>query len=187
MHRQVTPPRFQRTYLIAISTTMGLLALFGCGGHAAEQLPTSRSGSSSTNADTDLAGAAGSSGTDGIGGTMSTAQGGEDMAAGGKSGSATMTIDRAVCEEFSPLWQRRANATTSDCDFCLEYGRCDFPRNGDCVAGTNCVDRHCATLTDGAALCDCVESCFSATLASCNQRWSTFMSCAAKECAVECG
>ncbi len=186
MHRQVTRSR-RRINPIAILTTIGLLALLGCGGRAEDQPTTSHSGSSSTHDDTNLAGAAGNSSAGPIGGNMSSAQGGEDTAGGGTAGTAAVSIDHTVCDEFAPLWQRRASATTSNCDFCLEYGSCDFPRNGECFAGTNCVDRHCSTLTDGAALCACIESCFSAALAGCNQRWSTFMSCSVNACAVQCG
>jgi hypothetical protein len=95
-------------------------------------------------------------------------------------------IDRAVCAAFLPLWRRRAEDTTADCEFCLVYGSCHWPNVVDCDPGTQCVADHCTTVQTADALCSCIESCISAQTPSCATRWSKFMTCATSACSAAC-
>lgn len=203
MHRQVTSAGSVHRK----TTSLVLVLLFGCGGRAEVEVQTTSVSSSGGNASIGGAAAAGmspssSSGTSADGGSDDATTGGQASGdagalqtgtAGGAGttggadvGGTPTPIEVVTCNEFVPLWQSRASASTSTCDFCLEFGTCDFPRDGDCAAGTDCVDRHCSTITDGTALCACIENCFSVALTSCDQRWSTFMLCASSACANAC-
>jgi hypothetical protein len=108
--------------------------------------------------------------------------------AGAQQGSAGAgpLIDPAVCTGFAPLWDSRAGATTLQCDSCLQDIGCGWPSDATCLRGTRCVDRRCSVLSDLSTLCTCIESCFSSDESVCNQRWSTFMTCASAACKAAC-
>ena len=95
-------------------------------------------------------------------------------------------IDPAVCARFAPLWDSRAGATTLACDTCLRDVGCGWPSDSTCLRGTRCVDRRCSVLGDLSSLCTCIEGCFTSEESVCDQRWSTFMSCATVACKDAC-
>src|SRR4051812_27964890 len=118
-------------------------------------------------------------------GDYSPSAAGMTPAASGASGAGPL-IDPAVCVLFAPLWDSRAGATTLACDTCLRDVGCGWPSDATCLRGTRCVDRRCSVLGDLSTLCTCIEGCFASDEQVCDQRWSTFMTCASAVCKEAC-